>query len=86
MPHSTEDKLFQECPLPVKVWRLRHYLAIPYHAFRMWVRGVELHTSNPNTRMPYLPFRDCWDICKGLAQVRMNWLHEWKSDDQEQEE
>ena len=78
MPHSTEDKLFQECSLPVKVWRLRHYLTIPYHAFRMWVRDIEHHTSKPNNSLPHLPFRDYWDLSKGLAQVRMNWLHEWK--------
>jgi hypothetical protein len=73
-----EDMLFQECPFYVKLWRLRHYIAIPFLAFQMWVRAVQNDTNNPNTRMPYLPFRDCWDIQIGLAQVRMNWLHEFK--------
>jgi len=72
------EKTFQDCSLPVKIWRLRHYLWIPFEAAHCWVRSVEQGTETPEDfRHPC--FRTCWNIALGMAQYRMNWVFrpEW---------
>ena len=66
------DRRYQDCSIPVKAWRRRHYLKIPFRAYRLWVRS----------RYPFDPTLEpfTWDEAKslatGLAQGDMNWYYD----------
>ena len=61
---------YQYQPWHVKLWRRRHYIPIPLIAARIYL------TTRKNREG--LPFWTAWSIAIGLAQVKMNWLHDWK--------
>jgi len=60
---------YQFQPWYIKLWRRRHYLRIPYSAFRMVIL----------TRCGERPFsfRTAWSVAIGLADVKMNWVYDW---------
>jgi len=60
---------YQHQPWHVKLWRRRHYIPIPFVAVRIYLATRKSREG--------LPFRAAWSIAIGLAQVKMNWLHDW---------
>lgn len=58
-------KLYQDCTWPVRLWRRRHYLPIPFRAVKTWVSCRDTKVS----------LRNCFDIAVGLAQYNMNWVY-----------
>lgn len=62
---------YQHQPWYVKLWRRRHYVPIPLAALRMWLSRPHCEDGE------VLSFKVCWSIAIGLAQVKMNWLHDW---------
>ena len=70
----TEQKRFQECNLLTKLWRLRHYLPIPFNACQFWFHNA----IYANDSHHLLSFRTCWSICIGIAQSKMGWYYTWE--------
>jgi hypothetical protein len=66
-------KRYQDCNFLVRIYRRRHYLSIPLISFVGWY-------SNRKSKKDkfYLSFKDWWGLSEGLAQSRMNWVHDWK--------
>jgi len=56
-----EDR-YQYQPWYVKMWRRRHYLRIPFVAFKMWIQSKE-------------EFGLCWSLAIGCAQADMKWYY-----------
>jgi hypothetical protein len=65
---SDKQDRYQYQPWYIKLWRRRHYILIPFSAFKMWARGV----------FDKCQFRFCWSIAKGIAQCNMNWVYDWE--------
>lgn len=76
-------KRFQECSFWEKAWRCRHYLPVPWRAFRQFIREVIRH--DPTARFPLTraPFPRswwhlwcfAWGLEVGSAQGPMNWWY-----------
>jgi hypothetical protein len=66
-------KRYQECSWPVRLWRRRHYLGIPYRAIRYWWSSKR-HTK-PDDEFGPMSFGLCWSIAIGEAQIDMNWYY-----------
>jgi hypothetical protein len=60
---------YQYQPWYIKLWRRRHYILIPFVTVRIYLATMMARES--------LPFRTTWGLAIGLAQVKMNWLHDW---------
>ncbi len=58
---------FQYQPFYIKLYRFRWYLLIPFETFKIWIYNWKEES-----------FCTCWHICKGLAQMRMNWMYDWE--------
>jgi hypothetical protein len=56
-------KRFQESNWIVKLWRLRHYIYIPFRFLSYKLRGGD---DFPNDKTP-------WSVLVGSAQCDMNW-------------
>ena len=57
-------KRFQDCNWLVKLWRLRHYLYIPFKfAKHKLDSDFEFHNRN------------LWNVLVGSAQCDMNWVY-----------
>lgn len=52
---------FQEAPLHVKIWRLRHLLSVPWLALGIWRRSPE-------------GFKFAWQLAIGIAHAKMLWI------------
>jgi hypothetical protein len=65
-------KRYQDCSLPVRIWRRRHYLWIPLDAFDFYINNQDGFFDC---------FKECWSVATGLAQFKMNWMYEWSPDD-----
>lgn len=75
---------YQHCRFPVRIWRRRWYLLVPFAA-------VLLHWRLRKWRLPPEPdwpdevnasmeaeiksWRGCWRTAISEAQIRMNWLY-----------
>ena len=72
MPSKADRKAdrYQHQPWYVKLWRRRHYIPIPLVALRIYWAGRKVRADEP-------AFRIALSIAIGLAQVKMNWLHDW---------
>lgn len=55
-------KRYQECSLPVRIWRRRYYLPIPFLT-------IYWYFTTPH------PLNWCWSIAIGNAQVKMRWVY-----------
>lgn len=66
------EKRYQECGPLEKFWRRRHQLLVPYETVRGWL--WERLTGLPRDRCHRL--RTHWNLSRGIAQGRMNWIHE----------
>jgi hypothetical protein len=59
-------KRFQECNWIVKLWRLRHYVYIPFRFIGYKLRGgVDIIPNN----------KTLWNVLIGSAQCDMNWTY-----------
>jgi len=58
-------KRFQECNWFVKLWRLRHYVYIPFRFLRYKLRGGDDFPNN----------KTLWNVLQGSAQCDMNWTY-----------
>ena len=59
-------KRFQECNILVKLWRLRHYVYIPFRWLRWKLTPDKSGEFNSKT---------IWHIYVGTAQCDMNWVY-----------
>ena len=59
----------------IKLWRRRHYISIPLSAWKMYWANMEVDRAARHTRQ--LSWSNAWSIAIGLAQAKMNWLHDW---------
>lgn len=64
-------KRYQECSLPIRVWRRRYYLAIPYRTYRLWV--CSKYPQNFDSEG--LTWGEAKAIATGLAQSNMGWYY-----------
>lgn len=60
-----KEKRYQYQPWYIKLWRRRHYLRIPFMAFRIWIGSKER-------------FDVCWSLSTGLVQGDMKWYYTWE--------
>jgi hypothetical protein len=69
----TGDDRYQHQSWFVRLWRRRHYLPIPFVAFRIWrsEQTRELRDDG-DWRMS---FKDSWSLSKGIAQSKMKWFY-----------
>jgi len=72
---------YQYQPWYIKLWRRRHYIPIPFVAASIYLaseraRMKSVLLSADEDWVP-LSWRNSWSIAIGLAQVKMNWLHDW---------
>jgi hypothetical protein len=63
--HEELAARYQHQPWYVKLWRCRHYLAVPLFTLRSWL--------NQGPRP--LPWYALWGIHVGCAQVRMSYYY-----------
>ena len=68
---------YQYQPWYVKLWRRRHYISIPLSTWRMYWASQAESESRAVRHTRQLSWRNAWSIAIGLAQVKMNWLHDW---------
>lgn len=61
------EKRYQDCAWPIRLWRRRHYVRIPWDAIRFYV-------ADQVTEQPF-DWATCWGVATGLAQARMKWLY-----------
>jgi hypothetical protein len=67
------DDRYQHQSWLARAWRRRHYLPIPFVAFRIWRReqARELRDEH-DWRMT---LGQCWGLAIGLAQSKMKWYY-----------
>lgn len=58
---------FQESPWPIKLWRFRYYLLIPYKA-------IKYYLASKSSQEP-MSFSASWSVAIGMAQVKMYWYY-----------
>jgi hypothetical protein len=68
-------KRYQECRWPIRLWRRRYYLPIPFKALRIWL--AQRRRPVLDNEDWQLSFSTCWSLCIGLAQAKMNWFYDW---------
>jgi hypothetical protein len=61
---------FQESKWYVKLWRLRHYVYIPFR----WLWQLHLTLKSPINSRPF-PGKNTWRLLQGDAQCDMNWTY-----------
>jgi len=62
-------KRYQDCNWIVKLWRLRHYVYIPFR----WLRWMFDESDAPE--LQYCTSKTKWKILLGVAQCDMNWTY-----------
>lgn len=55
------DDRYQYQPWYIKLWRRRHYIPIPWVAFKIWWKNSDT------------PWELAWSIAVGSAQILMKW-------------
>lgn len=68
-PCPRRDRLYQDCPLLVRIWRRRHYIPIPFLTIFSWLRWIGSEDT--------LSLRGWWGFHTGMAQVKMLWIYPW---------
>jgi hypothetical protein len=70
-------KRYQECRWPVRLWRRRHYLAVPVEALLLWLKARAHYLNHPCSERPprMRTFSVAWGVAKGSAQFRMEWWY-----------
>ncbi len=68
-------KRYQECNILEKIWRRRHYLAIPfifiYHNY-----FVSFDVYDDESSIYYIPTgKNLWKLLVGIAHCKMNWVY-----------
>lgn len=67
--HYEKHERYQYQRWPVKLWRNRYLLRVPWHAFRTWLH--QFKSERP------LPWKHCWSTERGMADVYRGALHDW---------
>ena len=58
---------YQDCSLMEKTWRRRYYVLIPFETIYIYIFNIG-----------ELTLKESYGLSKGLAQLRMNWMHSWE--------
>lgn len=69
---SNKADRYQYQPWYIKLWRRRHYIPIPIVALLAYLGRPSFEDGDVPS------FKVCWHLAIGLAQVKMNWLHDWE--------
>jgi len=68
-------KRFQDCNPVVKLFRYRHYLAIPFKwLYFSFISKFEV-TDDQTLEVDYIEGKELWGILTSLAQVKMKWFY-----------
>jgi len=72
------DNRFQNQRWPVRLWRRRYLLLVPWHAVGYWrgMLGKKMLPGDPLS-LDYR-FRNAWGIAMGMAHVKMKWHYTMK--------
>lgn len=70
-----KDDRYQHQTWPVRFMRRRHYLAIPFVAFRIW-RSEQTRELRDEYDWR-MSFKNSWGLATGLAQGKMRWYYFW---------
>lgn len=67
-------KRFQECSYPIKIWRCRWYLLIPFKWIYYHIKSFKIYEHETNN---YYVSRgkELWKILIGDAQIKMKWYY-----------
>lgn len=64
---------YQFQPWYVKLWRNRHEMMVPWYAIKAWLKQIK----KPETDPMRLTFKQCWSICKGIADGCKGHYYTW---------
>lgn len=71
------DDRYQNQPWYVRWWRCRHYLGVPWTAWKLH-RSYWVDEKTGERDDEDLDWRTCWSIAIGLAQGPMNYYYTWE--------
>lgn len=74
-------KRYQECSLPVRLWRRRWYLAIPYYFCQaipsMEPERDEFDDVGRRFRVQADGYDFAWALAVSQVHLEMNWMYDW---------